>query len=399
MRSLRSRSGLFGVTIAAFIGTFALVVGCSADGTADGDLLLEPTNENNATEPEESRKVTLPPSSSSGGSGSGGGGGSGGTPVGDAGKDPGNSSKPDAGKDSGPPAPDEGDPCPTPNEIFKRSCGFCGTQEAICLVSPDGSGNFVSAYGECVGQIPNGCLPGTVEEVPCGNCGTQKRTCNQYCSWTTSSCQNEPPNSCSPGSIELISAGCPSDTYRTKTCKAACTWEPASLTCGDPPSFVIAPPAPGGVASTIAILRETQTIGRLSGTCGSSTSIVSTATPYAYVEVRNPHPKAVTVSIFNTRANATSPIIDTVMAAYEGPDIPKSDAQRKNCIKGVNDTGTTALTGDGKWASLDGARAVTIPAGGSVQVYFAAYYSYSPSNPSNTTGMVKLSVKTESVAP
>src|SRR5690606_2401896 len=108
---------------------------------------------------------------------------------------------------------EEGDPCSTPNQIFKRSCGLCGTQEAICLTSESGS-NFVSPYGECTGQVLDGCMPGTVEEAPCGNCGTQKRTCNQYCAWSTGSCQNQPPDHCTPGSVELLSAGCPSDKYR-----------------------------------------------------------------------------------------------------------------------------------------------------------------------------------------
>jgi hypothetical protein len=384
------RSGLFGATIASVIGTFSLLVGCGADGTADV-LIVDPTSASDPTDPEKEGSTVVPPPSPAGGSDGGSA-----KPGQDAGKPkPGAS---DAGKDSGPSVPNEGDPCPTPNEVFKRSCGFCGTQEAICLVSPDGGSNFVSPYGECTGQVEGGCMPGTVEEVPCGNCGTQKRTCNQYCAWSTSACQNQPPNHCTPGSMELLSAGCPADTYRTKTCKADCTWEPATLTCAGPPTFVNAPPTPGSVNSTIAILKSTQTIGRLGGTCPSAT-ISTTETPYAYVEVRNPNPKAVTVSIYNSQATATSPIIDTVMAAYAGAAIPTTDAQRKNCLKGVGDYGTTALTGDDDWASLDGTRAVTIAPGASVQVYFAAYASYSSSNPSKTTGLVKLNVRTEAVAP
>jgi hypothetical protein len=393
MRS--ARSGLVGATITGVISTFILVVGCSADGTVD-DLLLEPTNASDPTDPNDPDKegsTVVPPKSPGGGDGGGSS-----TPARDAGKPPPKPGASDAGKDSGPSAPNEGDPCPTPNEIFKRSCGFCGTQEAICLVSPDGGPNFVSPYGECTGQVEGGCMPGTVEEVPCGDCGTQKRTCNQYCAWSTSTCQNQPPNHCTPGSVELLSAGCPANEYRTKTCKADCTWDNVTA-CSEPPTFVNAPPAPGGVASTIAILKSTKTIGRLGGTCGSSVSISMTDTPYAYVEVRNPNPKAVTVSIYNSQATPSSPIIDTIMAAYDGATIPTTDTQRKNCIKGVGDSSTTALTGDSNWASLDGTRAVTIAPGASVQVYFAAYQAYSSSNPSKTTGLVKLNVRTESVAP
>lgn len=387
MRSLKS--GLVGVAVAGLVGTFA-VVGCSADGAA-GDL-GDPGSGLTPTEPPSSQV----PNGSSGDEDKTP------TPTGDAGKktDAGKPpTKTDAGNDAAPP-PTEGDPCPKPNEIFKRSCGLCGTQSAVCLVPEDGGTSYVSPYGECSDQVPNGCVPGTQEEVPCGDCGTLKRTCSKYCSWSTTSCQNEPPQHCTPGAVELVSAGCPADKYRQKTCKATCTWDNISVTCSEPPSFVLVAPTVGSTTSTIAVLRAAQTTGRLSLSCPGANILSSPVTPYAYVEVRNPNPKAVTVSIFNSQATPSSPVIDTVMAAYEGATIPSTDAQRKNCIKGVADDGDTVLTGDSNFASLDGtAGAVTIPAGGSVQVYFAAYYAYDASTPTKSTGMLKLNVKTEAFAP
>ncbi|MDF2695842.1 MAG: hypothetical protein K0S65_4225, partial [Labilithrix sp.] len=282
--------------------------------------------------------------------------------------------------------------------IFKRSCGMCGTQEAVCLANADNSaGGTVSPYGECKNQVVNGCLPGSTEDVACGNCGTQKRTCNNYCAWSQTACTGQPTNSCTPGSVELLSAGCNANTYRQKSCKASCTWDNISATCTAPPTFVLVPPTAGGVTSTIAVLSESKTNARMSsGTC--PLTITTTVTPYAYIEVRNTNPKAATVSIYNSQATG-GPVIDTVMVAYKGTAIPTSEAARKACTGSYNDYGTSSLTGDGAFASLDGTRAVTIPANSSVQVYFAAYYAYDSSDPTESTGMIKLNVKTESIAP
>jgi hypothetical protein len=387
MRSLKS--GLVGVAVAGLCGVIA-VVGCSADGSA-ADLGEDPSEAGTA----ETSPSPLPSSSSSSGGDD--------TPKVDAGKNKDSGAPPpektDAGKDSGPPAPSEGDACPQPNQIFKRSCALCGTQEAVCLVPEDGGPSYVSPYGQCENQVADGCEPGTQEEVPCGDCGTLKRTCTKFCTWSTTGCQNQPLQHCTPGTLELVSAGCPADKYRQKTCKASCTWDNISTTCADPPSNVLVPSAVGATNSTIAVLRSTHTTTRLPLNDCPIPSISSTITPYVYIEVRNPNPKAVTVSIYNSQASATSPVIDTVMAAYDGATIPTTDAERKNCIEGVGDNGTTTLTGNINFASLDGAKAVTIPAGGSVQVYFAAYPPYDPDSPTSSTGMIKLNVKTESFAP
>ena len=73
-----------------------------------------------------------------------------GTPA-DAGRD---SSKPTADaapppEDAGPAAPAEGVTCPVADQIFARSCGACGKQEALCLAGASGLGGVVSTYSVC----------------------------------------------------------------------------------------------------------------------------------------------------------------------------------------------------------------------------------------------------------
>jgi hypothetical protein len=70
---------------------------------------------------------------------------------------------------------------------------------------------------------------------------------------------------------------------------------------------------------------------------------------------------------------------------------------RKACVKGVNDFGNDALTGDTSFASLDDVDAVTIPANGTVTIYNAAQDKYVAANPKDSTGPVKLVVRTEKI--
>ena len=58
--------------------------------------------------------------------------------------------------DVGKPPPAAGSACTTIGEIFKKGCGLCGTQEAVCE-----STKVVSAYGFCQGEVANGCAPGS----------------------------------------------------------------------------------------------------------------------------------------------------------------------------------------------------------------------------------------------
>jgi hypothetical protein len=135
---------------------------------------------------------------------------------------------------------------------------------------------------------------------------------------------------------------------------------------------------------------------KLTGTCPNALVSATLTTPYVYIQVTNPLAKAAKVSIYNSIA-PNGVVVDTTLAAYAGAVAPTAEAARKACDKGTNSYGTTALTGDSKFASLDGARAVTIPANSTVTVYVAADKAYDAAKPAESTGPVKLTVRTESL--
>src|SRR5262249_6793168 len=151
MRSFKS--GLLCCAFSGLLGAI-VIVGCSADGASQD--VVDPNADANGTEP----GSQLPPSSNPDDDADSAAPADAGKK--DAGKD---SGKTDAGKDAGPPPPDEGTACSTPNQIFKRTCGFCGTQEAICLAGDDGGAAKVSPYGECNNQVDNGCKPGATDSI------------------------------------------------------------------------------------------------------------------------------------------------------------------------------------------------------------------------------------------
>ena len=62
--------------------------------------------------------------------------------------------------------------CPAPTETV--ACGDrCGTQERSC------SAERLWEYGPCTGE--GACVPGTMEMLACGNCGTQPARCSETC--------------------------------------------------------------------------------------------------------------------------------------------------------------------------------------------------------------------------
>jgi hypothetical protein len=366
------------ISAAACVMAFVAAEGCSADGGAD----FEPTQE-----PAPTDTAQLPPASSSGG------------PTPDAGK-PKDAGK-DAVVDAGPPPPVPGTPCTKSNEIATKKCGACGTQSAICLpggdAGADGGGALAwTEYSACAGELAGGCIPGTTETEGCGNCGTRTRTCTNACVFTLGACGGQPADSCTPGGYDFSSAGCTvAGAWRNRSCKPNCTWNSFSATCVAPPDSVDVAPNVGSVTTTLAVLTASTTIAKLSGTCPNAT-VTTTITPYAYVEVHNPLAKTATVSIYNSLAVGGA-VFKTELAAYAGTVVPGDDAARKACVKGVATTGTAALTGDAKFASLDNTRVVTIAPGASVLVYVGAYYAYDATKPADSTGAVKLNVRTETL--
>ena len=382
MRSLKS--GVFAFALSGVLGTLA-VVGCSADGGgADIEEGVAPT------EPGSSGSV-VPPK---------------GDPVDppDAGKDSGkkdSGSKPETGVDAGPPPPVPGTACTVDGETKKKACGACGTQETICI-DEDGTGKKWSVYGTCAGELTNGCIPGTVVDEACGNCGTVKKTCTQYCAFTSSACTGEPVNNCKPGAKEYSTAGCTTpSTYRDRTCGAACTWSGFSPTCETPVNDIVlnVPTTVGGTASKTITFSAAKQGPKLSAfsACPQASSPTAGNYPYEYVELKNPSAtKIATVTIYASAAPGGE-VIDTLMAAYATALQPMDDAARKACKWGANDqssgTDVTNFTGDSAFSIL---KTVAIPAGGSILVYVASYYA-NPTSGEPTTGDLNLNVKVDTL--
>ena len=374
------RSGVVTFAVASLFGVVA-VVGCSADGSSGAvDETTTPTD------PAATPPAQLPPGSKSPG-------------------DP-DASKPapkDAGKDStvdaGPPPPVPGTACPVIDEVKKKKCGACGDQGTICLGSGGdaGGGGKWSDYSPCANELAGGCIPGTTMTEGCGNCGSRTKTCSQYCGYSASACKGEPPMSCVPGAVDISNAGCASpDTYHQRTCASTCTYGNYGLTCDPAPTTIAVGPTVGSVTSTIATLTSAQITTRLGGLCPTATlTAVATQTPYVYLKVHNPLATSVLVSIYDSVAPG-GVVFPTILASY-GAATPATDVARKACVKGVNDFGNDLLTGDSDFASLDDVDAVTIPAGGTVTIYNAAYNKFNAANPTLSTGRVKVNVRTEKI--
>lgn len=374
----RLRSGFVALVAAGLCGTFA-VVGCSADGSGS-------VEDGSATEPG-SPGAHLPGSTGDSDSGL----------ATDAGKPARDAATKDATVDAGPPPPVPGTTCAQPDEVRKKPCGICGIQSTVCLANGDSGTSSWSDYSSCEGELAGGCLPGTVVDEACGNCGTTKKTCTQYCAFTSSACTGQPASSCVPGGIELSSAGCAqADLFHARTCQSSCVFNNFGAACEAPPTVIEVGPTPGSVTSTIAVLSQGQTLSRMTGTCATATFSTTIAPPYVYLRVHNPLARAAVVAIYNSLAPG-GVAFKTAVAAYGGATSPTDDASRQTCIGSVSTYGTAALTGDSKFASLDGTRAVTIAAGATVSVYVGAYNAFDPLKPADSTGKVKLNVQTLSL--
>lgn len=382
MRFLSSRLLVLSFAASAALALVLAAPACTASGGGDGSF------ESEASTPEPLPPTALPPSA---------------RPEDasvdakkDAAQDAAKDAAPDATIDAGKPAPNTGDPCKTLDEIFKRTCGACGTQESLCLAKEDGTPGIVSDYSSCLGELPLGCIPGTIENEACGNCGTRKRSCTSFCAWTLGACAGEPVNSCTPTAQDFTVAGCPvAGTVRTRACGGACAWSLYSGTCDALAFQMVVAAASGDTVSAIYPLKAAVAGKRLTGTCPNGSLSTTTNHPYAYVELVNPTDATLTLSAWNTATPNGGPIIDTLMSWYEGVTRPTDDAARKLCAKGVIDACPSGLPcGDAKWAGLTGASAITLPPFGSATLFFGSYYP--AGGASLSEGNVKLVVRTDS---
>lgn len=309
------------------------------------------------------------------------------------------SSPVDAGIDTGPVAPAPGAACTTVGETFKRGCGTCGTQEAICEAT-----KTVSAYGFCSGEVPNGCTPGATRQAACGFCGTRQEICQNNCAWAAGGCQNEVANGCTPGSTKTTTAGCVNQgEVKVLTCQNTCMFD-AGGACGPIPTSTLAINQTVGQAAsnTFSLSPTTEVLknydfGGFDYTDTCPLTLGSTKTSYLWVKLTNPTAKAATVSVWLSKA-AGGNDLDTMMAWYNRSTPPPDDAARLTCNGYINDDcggedpcdpgntlapGLIDFTGVG---DMD-ARPI-IPANGAIVVYIGAFGA-------NTTGNLVVNVRTD----
>lgn len=355
-----------------FLLGVAVFVGCSAEGGFLGDLAGSPDDGDDG--------ASLPPPS---------GGSSGGSSSGSGGADAGNPKKADAaGEDAGPPAPRPGDACATNDEIFKRPCGACGWQEALCLAGK------VSDYGACLGEKVGGCVPGSVGEDSCGNCGKLTKTCTKYCEWQKTTCSGEPASSCPAGTIAWATSGCASGVTK-RTCSDVCQWSSFTGQCSAPDYSVKVATVAGKSASVVFPLIATQKTKKVTGKCTSGATLSPTDQHVvAYVRVQNDNAAAAKVSAWNSLAPGGS-VIDTVLTAYAA--IPSGDDGLRACIGAAGTSCAIAKLpcGDAKFGALTDATAVTIPAGQSRIIAVTTEQVHQAGN--TVEGPIMLTVRTDSL--
>jgi len=274
--------------------------------------------------------------------------------------------------------PVAGTACPTVDAIADRSCGACGKQSTLCATGADGS-TVWSEYSACQNEVEDGCVPGTTVTEACGNCGTRVKTCSQYCTFQLGACTGEPVNSCAPGSTDYTAAGCAEpETYRQRSCGAACQWSSFTTTCAEPnnPNKLVIPTAVGTARTAIYTLSPNALTKRISR-CGS-TSTSTNKVPYVAVEVSNPTSATATLTIYHTGATSGALPLDTVIWTYDGALPPQDDADYIACTA-LTDSCTAAANvcgnPSGKSMSWAGLPNVKIPPHGKILVYNVSYFA------------------------
>lgn len=367
----------------ALFGAIAVAVGCSTSVPDDGDPVLDPSGHTDPTKDAggggPSKKLEAPKTD---------GGGSSSTSSGDvAGDDDddddwiggstssssssssGGAGSVDAGVDAGP-APETGDTCGTQDELFTRTCGFCGKQQAICTTNRVGALK-VSNYGPCGGES-GVCAAGATQ--PCGKCGT--KTCSNTCGWGT--CKNE--GQCKPGVITHDTVGCPTvGTYRSKACDDTCNF--GSFSACESPEIIV--PPQGQTSMTQWELTTSMKVKRPAA-CKKTTNLAAaTGLP---IPLRNTSNADVTVQIWHSAVNGAS--LDTAVSTY--PINPSTDDEYKACSTEPQD-GCSQLqnicTVDGG-SGFGGVDNVTVPANSTIWIMSFGWNS-------GVAGKFVLNVKTK----
>lgn len=107
------------------------------------------------------------------------------------------------------------------------------------------SGLYCNPYGVCVALVPpsssSGSGSGELPEPPPRDAGrretsvpsamTSEPDAGQDSSSPDATAVCTKANPCAPGAVETTTAGCPAGQYRTRECRADCTWTNFSSTC------------------------------------------------------------------------------------------------------------------------------------------------------------------------
>ena len=183
----------------------------------------------------------------------------------------------------------------------------------------------------------------------------------------------------------------PGGTYGgSGSSQTSCAGSPSA--CQDPPpnpnSLTISATVGDEVTKNFE-LTSANTTGKISGiSCPASVS-TSTTVQNLWISIVNPTTRTVTVGLWDGPQVSTDPKVDTIMAWYPTPVVPKTAADQKACTSINDECGTSGAECAGSpWSNLSTTNAASIPAGGTITVYVGGYLS-------TTTGKFKLHAKTE----
>lgn len=303
--------------------------------------------------------------------------------TGDAIEDPGSTKPTDSGikdgsapkdsatapKDSGV-FPAEGTACTTAGEQLQKPCGMCGYSKTFCGMT---GGTLVwQPYGFCDQPVDAECVAGTIDTGSCGNCGTATRVCQTDCHYQLGAC-SEPAGACPPGlrtfNVGLSCAVGPSSGRET-VCDTTCKWGlPGD--CTTRATTLTLPTTVGAtVNNEFTLTPLTQQIDALYFADCPADVYAGSPVSYAFVKITNPNAKAAKVSLW-TKQSLTGPALATVVFVYNRATAPVTESDRIACASAAAgyDCDVSPCDPSGDWGGLVGANAVTVPAGGSIQVY------------------------------
>jgi hypothetical protein len=257
-------------------------------------------------------------------------------------------------------------------------------------------------FGACSGEVDGGCLPGTTTTVACGLCGTQSNICQNDCTIGTTNCVGQVLNGCTPGSVQFtLESTCTTANAiggYAQTCSSTCALQ-SSMTCTPPPTTLTVPVVVGGKVNTYVDFVAAQEDPRLALQSCPTTLVTTapTSTPYAIVTLNNPSTtQTATVSVWTSQVTG-QPVIDTAITAYASVPMGMAMGALKACSGTVTDScadtsdPTSCLGGVYGGLMVGDFNAVTIPIGGSIAIFLQDQFADTAD-----LGVVQVTARTES---